>query len=472
MSIKVFRSVALLMSMLGIAAMTIHPAAGEDAARPNVVFVLADDFGYADLACYGHPYARTPIIDRLAAEGTQFRQFYATGVTCCPARTGLMTSRFPATFATYPANGGFSGCVTVTELLKRHGYHTGHFGKWHIGPDEKPGTYGIDVIDSGVAGQHHDARGRDAPIFDAAIRFIEQHQHAPFYVNVWCHTPHYPISPPQAYVDKFQDLVVVEAKFAAPIQEKFIQCRQLGGNVSEHMQRYLADVNALDDNVGRLLRRLDELGLRENTLVVFSSDQGPADLRLAFDNSNANVNEKREKKRARNSTDLRLNAMGYTAELRGGKHGMYEGGVRVPFVVRWPGHVPAGRVDEKSMISGIDWLPTICRIAGVLIDEVSFSGEDVSHAWFGARAHTRTKPLFWKTSAVGSDAGIRDGQWKLILPTRKRGETELYDLASDAAEHTNVAAQNPQIVERLSAKLHTWTATLPKEYVKSDDKAD
>ncbi len=120
------------------------------AATPNIVFLLADDLGGGDLHCYGHPYSRTPNIDSLARDGTRFLQFYATGSTCCPARTGLMTSKFPATYPTYPANGGFANRVTITELLKKKGYATGHFGKWHIGPVNKPGTYGIDSI--GVEG--------------------------------------------------------------------------------------------------------------------------------------------------------------------------------------------------------------------------------------------------------------------------------------------------------------------------------
>ena len=124
----------------------LHAAA--PTAQPNIVFLLADDLGRGDLRCYGHPYARTPQIDSLARDGTRFMQYHATGATCCPARTGLMTSKVPATYPTYPANGGFADRVTLTELLKKQGYVTGHFGKWHIGPNQKPGTYGIDVIGS------------------------------------------------------------------------------------------------------------------------------------------------------------------------------------------------------------------------------------------------------------------------------------------------------------------------------------
>src|SRR4051812_43578393 len=205
----------LSLPLLVVAGFILPVANAATAPKPNIVFILADDSGYADFGCYGHPYARTPNIDRLAAEGTRFLQFYSTGVTCCPARTGLMTSRWPASYATYPANGGFSGRITITELLHQNGYATGHFGKWHIGPDEKPGTYGIDVTganDEPVEKQARDTEGRDASVFDAAIRFIEQHKTAPFYVNVWAHTSHYPVNPPQRHVDRFKDLVVDESK--------------------------------------------------------------------------------------------------------------------------------------------------------------------------------------------------------------------------------------------------------------------
>ena len=250
--------------------------------RPNIIFLLADDSGDADFGCYGHPYARTPNIDKLAAEGTRFTQFYATGVTCCPTRTGLMTSKWPSSYPTYPANGDFGDRVTITELLHKHGYTTGHFGKWHIGPEDqtKSGTYGIDVISPATgAAKKKNTAGRDAPIYNAAIQFIEKHKDGPFYINVWGHVSHHKVDPPKSYIDKFEDVVVDELKFAAPMQEKFAVCKAQGGDVSEHMRAYLAEIHSLDEDIGRLLKRLDELGLSDNTIVVFSSDQGSAPIR-------------------------------------------------------------------------------------------------------------------------------------------------------------------------------------------------
>lgn len=458
------RMLLLLLGILGCSCPT--PAAER---RPNIVFLFADDLGWGDLGCYGHPYARTPNIDKLAKEGTRFTQFYATGVTCCPSRTGFMTSWLPARYATYPANGGFGDRVTITELLKKAGYATGHFGKWHIGPEMKPGTYGIDETpeSEGGSGKAGDDRGRDAPIYDQAIRFIEKHREGPFYLNVWGHIAHHPIHPMQAYVDQFKELTIDEAKLTPSLKAKITACQEAGGDATARLRNYLADVKSMDDDVGRLLAKLDELGLRENTLVVFSSDQGPALLREKNDDA------KHKKEKASSKDDLRLNAMGSTGLLRGGKHAMNEGGVRIPFIIRWPGHVPTGQVDEKSVCSGADWLPTVCKLTGTPLPDLAFDGEDVSAAWLGKNAHVRGKPLLWKTSAPGSDAGIRESQWKLIYPTRKNGSPiQLYDVVVDPSEADNLADQHPEIVEKMAATLRTWVETLPKEYLKTKDRDD
>lgn len=441
--------------------------------KPNIVFILADDFGYADLACYGHPYARTPAIDQLAREGTAFRNFHVTGVTCYPSRAGFMTSKFPATFRKYPADHGYGDCITVTQLLHEQGYRLGHFGKWHMGPDAKPGTYGIDVVgdESGAEGRHHqDPRGRDAQIFDQAIQFITDNKDGPFYVNVWGHITHFPVDPLPAWSDRFKGVTVNEADFKPTMREKFEMVRQAGGDISQHMRNYLADVLSMDESVGRLLGKIDDLGLREKTIVVFSSDQGPAPVRLPGQAA-GKKSAKAAKRTTGEKAEFRLNMLGYAGELRGGKHNMYEGGVRVPFIIRWPGHVPAGRVDEKSVICGIDWLPTLCRIAGAKLPSNDFDGEDVSDIWLG-KSRSRTKPLFWKTSNVRSEVAMLDGQWKLIVPGGRRGETELYDLANDPGESRNLAAQRPDLVKSLGNKVQQWNAALPREYVKSGNSDD
>ena len=435
------------------------------AERPNFVFILADDLGFGDLKCYGHPYARTPNLDKLAEQGTRFTQFYVTGVTCCPSRTGFMTGKFPATFKDYPSSHGFGMQITVTELLKQAGYRTGHFGKWHIGPTPKPGTYGIDSIntaDEFRSKKKGDERGRDAHIFDDAIGFIEKNKDGPFYVNVWGHVSHFPVNPPQTLVDKFKDVTVKDSDFSEFMQVKFARVRKEGGDLDDGMRRYLADVTSLDEGVGRLLRKLDELGLSQNTIVVFSSDHGAGLGELPKKVVDSAESEKTKR------MQQEWNMMGYAGEFRGGKHGMYEGGVRVPFLIRWPGHVPEKTVNTSCVISAIDWLPTLCGITGAKIDAKDFDGEDVSSVWLG-KDRERTKPLFWKTNNVRSEIAIRDGNWKLHDPNRKKGDIELYNLVSDPAESINLATKNPALVQQLQAKIEKWNATLPKEYSKADD---
>ena len=417
---------------------------------PNIVFVFADDLGYGDLGCHGHPYAKTPALDQLAEEGTRFTQFYVTGVTCNPSRTGLMTGLFPARFPKYAADFGFGDRVTITELLKKRGYATGHFGKWHIGPDDSNGTYGIDTVRT-IGKSRDESAGRDDDLYSAAIEFIRQNKDRPFYVNVWGHATHFPVNTPDNLVDAFRNVTVDREDFAPTMQHKFEECLRIGGNLDESMRQYLGDVYQIDLNVERILKTIDELGLRENTIVVFSSDHGPAPVILA-------------KKGARKYSD---NMLGYAGEFRGGKHTHYEGGTRVPFIIRWPGHVKVGRVDNENVCSFIDWLPTMCSIAGINDLPKQLDGEDISDIWFGAN-RVREKPLFWRPSSTGGAAAIRLGTWKMHLRGRRKAQQiELYDLAADPSESRNVAEEYPEVVARLTKTLNAWVAQLPENYQKS-----
>jgi arylsulfatase A-like enzyme len=423
------------------------------AEKPNIVFLLADDLGYGDLGCTGHPYAKTPAIDRLAREGTLFHNFYVAGATCCPSRCGLMTSRFPATFQKYPATFGFGGAVTVTNLLKQAGYRTGHFGKWHMGDQQKNGTYGIDAIKV-LGGNHRDPRGRDAVIADAAIDFIRANRGGPFYVNVWFHTPHNPVQPPKSFVERFAAVPFKRADFTNPgLQKYFDLYEKLGGKLDDGMRNYLGDVSQLDDQVSRVLKAIDDLGLRKNTIVVFTSDNGPG---------NCNGGKARPAKK-KTQKKLNENMLGSAGPLRERKHSLHDGGIRLPFIIRWPGHIPVGKVDQQSIIAGVDWLPTLSTLAGVKIEAGRFDGEDVSDVWLG-KQRQRTRDLFWKASRPRSPTVIRHGNWKLYQPAR--GSPELYDLARDPGEREDIAARQPAIVKELGMVLQRWNAKLPASYEK------
>ena len=419
---------------------------------PNIVFFFCDDLGYADLGCYGHPYAKTPTLDKLAGEGTRFEQHYVTGVTCNPSRTGLMGGLFPARYQKYCADFGLGDRVAITQLLKERGYATGHFGKWHMGPDEMAasGTYGLDVVET-IGNSEGPTAGRDDDLTTAAIGFMKEHAgKKPFYVNIWGHSTHFPVTVPPALAAEFMEIKVKRSDFSITMQDKFDECIQIGGDLDDSMRQYLGDVWSIDRNVERVLKTIDELGIRDDTLFVFSSDHGPAPVILG----------------GKGHREYSNNMLGYAGVFSGGKHQQLEGGTRVPFIIRWPGHVPAGRVDSENVTSFIDWMPTLASIAGVEELPEPLDGEDVSDIWFGA-SRPRAKPLFWRVSSEKASPAIRDGKWKMHLNRRgANAKAELFDLSSDPSESRNVAADHPDVVKKLKAKLDVWTTELPQSYEK------
>ncbi|TGD73679.1 Cerebroside-sulfatase [Mangrovimicrobium sediminis] len=434
--------------MLGTTAAQAAKAADSADRLPNIILILSDDIGYADLHSYGHPYAKTPSLDALAAQGTRFTQHYVTGVTCGPSRAGLMGGLFPARISQSVARLGFSGQTTITDLLAERGYTNGHFGKWNLGPSatQVDGTYGIHRVKEipGIkAGEH----GRDDDLFDAAIDFIRENAERPFYVNIWGRSTHRQVRAPQRLIDEFSDLKVDREQFAAPMQKNFDRCLRFGCDLDATMRTYLADVYSLDLNVGRLLAVLDELGLAEHSIVVYSSDNGPAPVE--------------GNKYGEWPTS---NTLGYAGVLRGGKHDYYEGGVRVPFIIRWPGHVPAGRVSD-DVTSFIDWMPTLAAITGMEALPQPLDGEDVSDIWRG-ESRERSKPLFWRVNRNASLAAMREGRWKLHYHTRRNRPPRLYDLEADPGETENLAEQHPEVVEAMGVRLQAWVDSLPDNYVR------
>jgi len=448
-----------LTTLGGAAAATALPAwllaAGPSTKRrkPNFVFIFADDLGWGDLGCYGNQQIKTPSLDRLAKSGTLFTQFYVNGSVCSPSRAAIMTGHFPARhgihghFATHRQNKARAmpnwldrRVYTVTKLLKEAGYTTGHFGKWHLGSGDGapcPGDYGIDEHCTGVSngpqlsgqGDPYFRAKSTAQIVDKTISFVEKNRDKPFYVNVWSLVPHATLHPTDEQMKPYERY--------APRGVPYKGAKQI----------YYASVSDLDEQIGRLIKKIDELGLADNTVIAFSSDNGPED----FDIRNA-VHS----------------GIGSTGPFRGRKRSLYEGGIRVPFIVRWPNHAPAGKVDDTTVIAGVDWLATICSLAGVkLPEDLNPDGQDMSAALLG-KPRQRTKPLMWewRFRVFGQMTNrcpmlaIRDGKWKLLMnPDRSR--IELYDIPADPTELDNVADQHVQIVKRLSDTLLKWQATLP-----------
>jgi N-acetylgalactosamine-6-sulfatase len=434
----------------------LFPAVACAADRPNVVFILADDLGWGDLGCYGNRDAPTPNLDSLAAGGKLFTHYYASASVCSPSRCALVTGQFPARhrihghYATpeLNRNRGMSQFLdpktpTLPRLLKEAGYVTAHVGKWHLGhsPDApSPAKYGFDVVKATTsnddtwkeAGEDPYFRARSTALFvDEGIKFIEANAARPFYLQIWTLVPHATLNPTEEQLRPFDRL-------------------SAGGRVRHTSARqiYYASLADLDEQVGRLMKKLDELNLAKNTIVIFSSDNGPEEILI------------------RNAGH---SGVGSPGPFRGRKRSLYEGGVRVPFIVRWPAAIRPGAVDDSSLVCGADLLPTICKFAGVEVPkEHALDGEDRSAAIVGAPT-PRTRPLFWEwrfniAGPVLNKSPIlamRDGKWKLLMnPDGSR--VELYDIPADPSELSNLAERNPDVVRSMSERLLQWQKTLPE----------
>lgn len=422
-----------------------------DGPGPNIIFVFADDMGFGDLGCYGNRKIKTPALDKMAEEGLLFTNFTTSSPVCTPSRIGIMTSHYPARHQMHYALGKQEDnerfkmpnyldpeVITLTKLFQKSGYVTGHFGKWHLGstPDAPvPMEYGIDessTFSSTDRNQIYDGTPpaeRTGKLMDVTIDFIERNQDKPFYINCWLYDPHVVLAPSEEQLAEYPEFRARAKGFTGTTQV------------------YYAVITNIDRHMGRLLDKLEELELSENTLVVFSSDNGPSPIwGIGSAHSGA----------------------GDVGPLRGCKASLYEGGIRVPFIARWPGHVPAGKVDDTSVISGVDLLPTFCSLAGIEVPgEVQADGEDMSRALLGTPGQ-RSKPLMWqyrfgpwgrhlqKSPALA----MRYGDWKLMMnPDGSR--TELYNLTENPCEVDNLANEYPEIVEQMSEKLLEWHNDLP-----------
>merc|ERR1712232_694393 len=301
------------------------------------------------------------------------------GSSCAPSRCGFMTSRHPASYPRYPAVYGYGGAHTITQLLRSSGYRTAHIGKWHMGGNETNGTYGIDEVyvmghctkpkrvKETVSKATPCLVHRDQPIASKAIAILERYvaearesgSPRPFYMNIWMRTSHHAITPPKQYVDKFSSVQFNRSRLPAVLQAKIAAVEKTTSvNAEDALRTYLGDVYGMDEQVGLLLDKLDELGLARNTIVAFSSDHGPGQA----------VKLTRKgyiKKAPADRAILQSRLMGSVGKLQGGKHEQTEGGIRVPFIIRWPGKVPAGMIDYSSQLSGLDWLPTVCHLSGM-----------------------------------------------------------------------------------------------------------
>lgn len=406
------------------------------AETPNFVVFLVDDMGYGDLECYGHPLIQSPNLDRFAEEGVRFTQCYSACSVCSPSRSAILTGRTPYRNGVWrwipedhPVHLRTSE-VTIATLLKDRGYDTCHVGKWHLNgffnspKHPQPNDHGFDhwmATQNNAAPNHVNPtnfvrngepvgklKGASSVlIVDEAIGWLRNREDAekPFFLNVWTHEPHKPIESQPAFMQPYADLDDADV-------------RQHHGNVTQ-----------LDHAFGKLMAALDAMGYRENTLVMFTSDNGPE------------------------GDGLRGRTRGSTGGLRGRKRHSHEGGIRVPGIMRWPKHIAAGSTCDTPII-GSDVFTTICEIVEIpLPDDRTIDGASFLPA-FDGEAIQRSEPLYWRNHLAPEPyvVALREGDWK-IIGSSDLTKFELYNLREDRDETRDLATANPEKFAELKQKL-------------------
>ena len=420
--------------------------------KPNIVIIYTDDLGYGDLGCTGSEEAKTPHLDRMAEEGVRFTHWYSNSPVCSPSRAALLTGRTPMRAGVANILGGKRGTPglpadekTLAALLKPHGYSTALFGKWHLGvaDEHRPNAHGFDEFYGFLAGcvdyySHifywgigggvdpvHDLWHNDEEVWEngeyiteriseRAVDFIHGAGDDPFCLYVSYNAPHYPMHAPQKYVDRFPDL---------PWDRQIMA----------------AMVAAVDDGVGDICQALRDAGIDDDTLIFFSSDNGPS----------------RETRNWLDGTEDPY--YGGTAGIfRGHKFSLFDGGIRMPALMRYPARVPGGQVCD-GVGAMMDVLPTCLEAAGIdLPDDRVIDGESVL-SMVSEGAPSPHEQLCWEN---GNQLAVREGDWKLVLNGRLTGdsadEVHLSDLADDPGERGNLAESEPALVKRLSADVQAW----------------
>ena len=417
--------------------------------QPNIIFIFADDWGYSDLGIHGSSFCKTPNLDKMAAEGIDFQNFSVVNPVCSPSRVGVMTGQYPARQSVHGHFASVKSHIkrgmpdwldpkapSLPRMLKNAGYSTAHFGKWHLTNTHvkdapSPLEYGYDEYGAFNLPSNLRQMQVDSTLYKT-IEFAKKNKDKPFFVNAWIHATHTPHYPKKKYMDKFTHL-------------------------NEKQQVYAAVVAEYDERIGELFATLKDLGIDNNTIVLFSSDNGPE---ITGD----------QKETDDNSTGPGLGtyySVGQANGLKGKKRSLYAGGVRIPFIVRWPENVPAGIVNKTTELATVDLLPTFLKLANAdLPKDYQPDGVSILKALKGEE-FKREKPIFWNWLYPSNNlefwagAAIQEDNWKL-LTNHKTGKTELYNINTDWAEQKEVSNENPEKVNDLMEKLKTFEKTLPK----------
>jgi arylsulfatase A-like enzyme len=420
------------------ALLALAPASAQET-PPNFVILFADDLGINDLGCFGRKDQNTPNLDKLAADGARFTQAYAAASVCSPSRAGLLTGQSPArlkitTFLTGRTDRAShrvlgaslnynlpNGVQTIAQLLKPKGYASAAVGKWHLGgKGHQPTDHGFDEYFAGKANA-----GAESPMggkgelgqADYAVKFIERNKAKPFFLYLAFDNPHIPLAAPAKAIE---------------------------ANAKSFHPTYAALIESLDTAVGRVLKALEAQGLAKNTFVVFASDNGGVHI-----------------------SELKESPPTYNAPSRAGKGFVYEGGIRTPLIIRYPALLKPAVISEPVVLG--DLCPTICALAKVA-PPTTLDFQDISPVLFEQKPLNR--PLFWHQphymNQGGKPAGVaREGEWKLI-EQYEDGSLELYNLAKDPSETTDLAAAEPARVAALRGKLESWRRSVGAEPIKAN----
>jgi arylsulfatase A-like enzyme len=460
--------VSTILSLVAIS-VGLESASAEDSNRekPNVLVIFIDDMGFADPSCFGNPLVKTPHIDKLAAEGIKLTNFYVNSPICSASRVALTTGQYQGRWKIHSflntragnANRGMadylaSSAPTTAKKLKAAGYATAHFGKWHMGGGRDvddaplPQAYGFDeslvsfeglgdrIISNTKGVERALALGHGKVIpcerwermqiqTDRTIDFIRRHRDGPFYVRLFPNDVHDAHVPLPGSADKFKSV-----------------------SDDPYVRDFFAVLEEMDKQIGRVIATIDELNLGKKTLVLFTSDNGPTDWPKKY---------------------LTGPPAGFTGPYRGRKWSLFEGGIRMPFIARWTGTIPAGIEDPTSVMSAIDLSPTICRFAGVSVED-DLDGLDRGDVLLG-NASPRAKPVFWqyghphailkggKPEHQSPTFAMRDGRWKFLV-NPDGSEAQLYDLEADEGETTNLLSARSKRATAMAARVSPWADDL------------
>ncbi len=478
----------LIFSGLMLLAVLSCSGPGESDQMPNIIFILVDDLGWADLGCYGSEFHETPNIDRLAGQGMRFTNAYAACPVCSPTRASIMTGKYPARINVtdwIPGRQAYAGpqpCdkllarefelemdleeITIAEALKDAGYRTFFAGKWHMGEDSVywPEYQGFEInkggwskgwpaggyfspytnprLESGPVGENLTDR-----LTEESIRFIEEHTEEPFFLYLSFYTVHTPLQGKEELIRKYEKKIEelgIDRAVMETADREWIRYAAPGGRFIERVQQghpvYASMIETLDVNVGKLMTSLEELGLEEKTIVIFMSDNGG--LATAEGSPTSNL------------------------PLRAGKGWLYEGGIREPMFIKWPGSVLAATVCDVPVTS-TDFYPTILEMAGVdPMPEQHMDGISLAPLLTGER-ELEERPLFWHYPHYSNQGGkpgaaIRMGDLKLI-EFFEDNSVELYNLSDDPGENRDISAEIPNKTEELLRLLHSWQMKVDAE---------